>query len=174
MHNNTRVTALLLACAVPALGASLNHKPRPEAVSFQVIAIADRIPVSSFSPNRDVLLVLMQHRKSLVIVPAKVVFRYMGYEYPFPADLVDYNLIHQFTAVRDPSCDETWRSMRTKVAFGTHDQATVTESVRYTTTDGDHGVSSEDVLPCYVTQGRMYKGSQYVAPGRTQISELQK
>ncbi len=162
MHNLAKIAAVLLASTVAALGASLNHKPRPEPVTFQVVAIADPLPVSSFSPNRDVLLVRLQREKSSIAVPAKVVFRYLGYESRFPSDLAEYNLVHHFTVVRDPSCDEAWQSMSTKVVFGPHEQVTVTESVRYTTADGAHGVSVDTVLPCYVTKAGAYKGSQRV------------
>lgn len=62
-------------------------------------------------------------------VSAKIVFRYMGYEDPLPTGLLDYDLVHTFKAVRDPSCDETWHTFSTKTTIGPHDTQLISESI---------------------------------------------
>lgn len=91
-----RKGAVLLLIAITALTASKAEtfrSPKPRSISFRIVAIAEPVGRSSLSPNRDALLVSMIDEANRA-VPAKVVFRYMGYEDSLPPGLVDYDLAH--------------------------------------------------------------------------------
>jgi hypothetical protein len=172
---NTKAAVLLLI-AVTALTASKAEtfrSPKPRSISFRIVAIAEPVGRSSFSPNRDALLVSVIDEANRA-VRAKVVFQYMGYEDPLPTGLLDYDLVHTFKAVRDPSCDETWHSFSTKTLIGPHDTLVISTSVRYTTTGAVPELSANDVLPCYVTQMRGYKGSRRVAVNQMEVSKVER
>ena len=172
---NTKAAVLLLIAftALTASKAETLRNPKPRNINFRIVAIAEPVGRSSFSPNRDALLVSMIDETNRS-VPAKVVFQYMGYEDPLPTGLLDYDLVHTFKAVRDPSCDETWHSFSTKTLVGPHDTLVISTSVRYTTTGTLPELSANDVLPCYVTQMRGYKGSRRVAVNQMEVSKVER
>ena len=125
--HSLQIYALLITTTISAGAARIEHQQAPRKITFPVLAIADRIPVSSFSLNRDSLLVVLVDQQQWSQL-AKIAFSYMGYEYPFSADLLDYSWLDTFVAVRDRSCDESWYSFSTKSQKGA-DGSLVTSNV---------------------------------------------
>lgn len=162
-------TLISLLTALPALSANIKHQPKPEVIHFRIVAVAEPIAISGFSPNRNVLLVTGSERKGPSGL-SKVVFGYMGYEYPIPAELIDYGLVHSFTASRDLTCDETWEPFSTKTVKDATGKFISSSVLRYTVGAPAPEVSSEQVLPCYVVRERGYKGSRRLLPSAVTVS----
>lgn len=171
----TLIASCLFLVALSSLEAVAAHhiyrSHKAETVSFRIVAIADPIPRSGFSPNRDALLVTLK-KKGDQSRPAKIVFRYMDYDDPFPAELIDYSVVHTFKAVRDRSCDETLHSFSTSTTVGKDGGFVVFESVRYTGGGEVPDLSPNDLLPCYVIEAKGYKGSKRLAPQHVELSGL--
>ncbi len=160
---------LILCATNGAIAVNIKHQHKPEKITFRILAVEDPIPPSSFSLNRDSLLVVLIDRQKTQRL-ARLAFIYMGYEYPFPVDLLDYELLHTFAAVRDRSCDETWQSFSTKAQIGSAGTLVMSNVLTYTAPDAMPDVSAEEVLPCYVVRGQGYKGSHRLALSGVEMS----
>jgi len=169
----SKIAAIMFAVFI--MNGSFSHAAtdpythKPQIINFRIVAISQRLARSSFSPNRDALLVELIGKDGSVR-SAKIVFRYMGYEYPVPESFLDYGLVHTFKVVRDESCDETWQSFSTKATAGPHGELTFTESVIYSRGADPADLSVDDILPCYVTQMRGYKRSRSVPAAHVEMS----
>jgi hypothetical protein len=174
-NTKTLMTAFLLVAYISPLGHSAElrqySRHKPETISFRILAVGEPIARSSFSPSRDAMLVTL-HSRETDSTAAKIVFRYMGYEDSFPEELIDYNWVHTFKALRDRSCDETWRSFSTTMKTGQHDTIVVAESVRYVATKDIAVPLSDDVLPCYVIQAAGYKGSKRISQNQIELPKI--
>lgn len=150
-------TCLLLTVAFAA-GTDIRHHRKSETVKVRISAVAEQIHQSGFSPNRDAILVELIGRTGPAD-PAKLLFRYLGYEEGLPEDLVNYDLIHTFKVIRDTSCDETWHSFSTKTVVDSQGVWVTSDVVRFTSANAMHDMLDDQVLPCYVTEARGYRGS---------------
>ncbi len=146
-----------------ASAARIRHQPDPERITFRVLAVADQIPISSFSPNRDSLLVMLTTETQPEEL-AKIKFSYMGYQYPFSPDLIKSGLWHTFVAMRDRSCDEAWLSFSTKSQTGSHGSPMTTNVLTYVLAESVPDVGARQMLPCYVVREQGYKGSLRSSP----------
>ena len=163
MRRLITIVFLALTLALNAEAAEIKHQHNPERITFKILAVADRIPISSFSLNRDSLLVMLTD-ETRPLELAKIKFTYMGYEYPFSPDLIDAELWHTFVAVRDRACDETWRSFSTKSQKGSTGVMVTSGVLTYTAGESAPDVDSGQILPCYAVRERGYKGSRRSAP----------
>lgn len=172
MHN-VKITCVLIAVvSVMASGAELGHHPKSETINFRIAAIAHPVRKSSFSPNREALLVSLTDKTNSSGL-AKIVFRYIGYEDGVPEEFVDYDLVHTFKGLRDRSCDETWHSFSTKMEVMPGDKVVISEAVRFASADAIQDIPAGQLLPCYVVQSGGYKGSRRVAAERSEVSRVE-
>jgi hypothetical protein len=128
-------------------------------ITFRITGEADAIPRSSFSPNRQSFIAEMTLPNGS-IGPAKVEFRFMGYEDVMPKAFVDSGLRHTFMGQREPACDENWHSFSTKqilTASGEIKEAGVVRSISDTAL---RDIQAGTMLPCYVISRRGYRKTQ--------------
>src|ERR1035441_4651397 len=111
------VLLLLTSISASAYSLELKTHQKPQTMTFRIAAVTERIPRSSFSPNREIYLgYLVNGNKSYKSV--KIVFRYLGYEGELSDEFADFDLIHTFKAIRDRSCDEPWQPFSTEFVVG--------------------------------------------------------
>jgi hypothetical protein len=151
----------MLLTVVVSAGSDLRQHRNYETVQVRISAVAEPIHKSSFSPNRDAFFVELIGKQGST-GPVKLLFKYLEYEDGFPEDLVDYDLVHKFKAVRDRSCDETWHSFSTKSVAGSDGRWATSDAVRFTTTHSVEDISDSHLLPCYVAEARGYRGSKRI------------
>jgi hypothetical protein len=154
-----------------ASGADMQKSHKPLVLRFRIVGISEHIPESSFSPNRDVLAVRILDAQE-GSKPAKMVYRYLGYEHRWPVELLDSDLVHTFKAVRDRSCDETWHMLTTKFELTSSGKVVMSSSMTYLDSGQPPTVEPNDVLRCYVIQPRGYRGSQQEAEATLPSSGL--
>lgn len=165
---------LLLSFSAPALCLELKTHTKPQTIRFRIAAVTERVPQSSFSPNRETYLAyLTSDNNSYKTV--KLLFRYSGYEDGLSSEFADFGLVHTFKAIRDRSCDETWQSFSTKIVFGKDGDAVPVLIARYVSPDAVQEIPSDQVLSCYVITPQGYKNSKAVSVPQTnsQIAEGQ-
>ena len=167
------VLLLLLSISAPAFSLELKaqHK-KAQTVTFRIAAVTERVPRSSFSPNRETYLAyLTSDNKSYKVV--KVVFRFLGYEDGLSSEFADFGLVHTFKAVRDRSCDESWQSFNTRFVVGKDGNPLPVAITRYAAPEAAQDIPADQVLPCYVIAPQGYKSSKAVSVPQTtpQIAE---
>jgi hypothetical protein len=170
MRRLITIVVLGLTLGLHAEAAEIKHQHNPGRITFKILAVADRIPVSSFSLNRDSLLVMLTD-ETRPLELAKIKFTYMGYEYPFSPDLIDAELWHTFVTVRDRTCDETWQSFSTKSQKGSTGVMVTSNVLTYIGGERVPDVEAAQLLPCYVVRERGYKGSRRSVPNSPKSSE---
>ena len=144
------VLLLLLSISTPVFSLELKaqHK-KAQTVTFRIAAFTERVPRSSFSPNRETYLAyLTSDNKSYKTV--KIVFRFLGYEDGLSSEFADFDLVHTFKAIRDRSCDESWQSFSTKFAVGKDGHPLQVAITRYVAPEAAQDIPADQVLPCYV------------------------
>ena len=173
MVRSGMVLLLLLSISTPALSLELKaqHK-KPQAVKFRIAAVADRVPRSSFSPNREAYLAYMTSDNN-PYKTVKILFRYLGYEDGLSNEFADFGLVHTFKAVRDRSCDESWQSFSTKFVVGKDGNLLPVGITRYAAPEAAQDIPGDQILPCYVITPQGYKSSKAVSVPQTnsQIAE---
>ena len=161
--------SLILAatCCLPVSGVSVRHTAKPRKLSFRIVAEAEKLPRSGFSMNRDVYVAEIVDKHGAVR-SAKVVYRYLGYEDDLPDEMLSYDQVHTFVARRDPSCDEAFQPLSTKLVPMPDGRLSAVGILRYTVSKSSADFSDDEVLPCYVIGPRNYRGSRTVkAPPAT-------
>jgi hypothetical protein len=156
------VLLLLLSISASAFPLELKAHKKPQTITFRIAAVTERVPQSSFSPNRAIYLGYMTgDNKSSKTV--KIVFRYLGYEDGLSSEFVDFGLVHTFKALRDRSCDESWQSFSTKVVVGKDGNPLPVAIAKYAAPEAVQDIPADQVLPCYVITPQGYKSSKAVS-----------
>lgn len=156
---------------------------KKEHIRIRIIALASHFPRSSFFPNQEVFVAekeLGEGESRLV----KLVYGYLPYQPRLSEQGLNYILVHELSALRDPNCDETLSEMtkvgnpdswkQTNREEPNHDPANhVQDYVGPTREDPNFKYSANSpvihldrrraALPCYVTTAEDYaKGSNQV------------
>lgn len=153
---------LLLLLISPGLSLELKTHKKTQTITFRIAAVAERVPRSSFSPNRETYLAYLASDDESSKT-AKIVFQYLGYEDGLSSDFADFGLLHTFKAARDRSCDESWQSFSTKFVRGKDGNAMPVVITRYASPDAVEDIAANQVLPCYVIAPKGYKRSKAVS-----------
>ncbi len=156
------VLLLLTSISASAFSLELKTHKKSQTITFRIAAATERVPRSSFSPNRATYLgYLVDGSKSYKSV--KIVFRYLGYEDGLSSEFVDFDLIHTFKAMRDRSCDESWQSFSMKFAVDKDGNPLPVLITQYASPDALRDIPENQVLPCYVITPQGYKNSKAVS-----------
>ena len=84
--------------------------PKKEAMRLRLVALALAYPRSSFFATHEVFVAEKQlGRDEWRLV--KLVYGFLPYQARLSESGLDYSIVHELRAVRDPSCDETLRQM---------------------------------------------------------------
>ena len=102
---------LFLFCAHNYAMAELHWQAtKKEHIRVRLIALASHFPRSSFFPNQEVFVAekeLAEGESRLV----KLVYGYLPYQPRLSEQGLNYALVHELNALRDPNCDETLAQM---------------------------------------------------------------
>lgn len=101
---------LLLFCAHNYAMAELHWQAKKEHIRVRLIALASHFPRSSFFPNQEVFVAekeLAEGESRLV----KLVYGYLPYQPRLSEQGLNYALVHELNALRDPNCDEALAQM---------------------------------------------------------------
>jgi hypothetical protein len=108
------VAAIALLCPLLAPRYALAElhwqATKKEHMRIRLIALASNYPRSSFFPNQEVFVAekeLGVNESRLV----KLVYGYLPYQPRLSDQGLNYTLVHEMTALRDPNCDETLSQM---------------------------------------------------------------
>lgn len=154
MKHFTIVMMILIATCV--IG-SLDHaqaqlrwsNSKKEGLRVRLVALATSDPRSSFFTTREVFVAEREigHEEWSLI---KLVFTFLPYQPRLSDAGLDYSLVHEFSAQRDPVCDETLAQM---TSGADHQQLNLKYAAASPTRDLER---RRTPLPCYQTTADDY------------------
>lgn len=153
------IVMMLLGSSLLATAVETFHPPKAQKMRFRIIAAADPVAKSGFSPNREIYvaeLISSQNAPRYV----KLVIRYLGYEDGFQATLLDSSFVHMFLAIQDRSCNESWGSLATKTVINKDRSFSEVNVLNYLNYDQPPIASEDPELLCYTSSPRSYRGSR--------------
>ena len=113
---------------------------------FVAQAVGPRI--SAFSPNVEVFVFEADLRGYTQLI--KLTHEFLHQEPRIPA-VLDYNRMESLEAARDPSCDEAWGSLSTRVVFDQEGEVTGKRlALIFAQASPQPSTAEDEVLPCYV------------------------
>jgi hypothetical protein len=136
--------------------------PKKQELRVRLIALALEPPRSSFFPNEEVFVAALEVSKdeSRLI---KLVYDFLPYQPPLSEYGMDYSLLHQIRALRDPSCDETLLQM--SYPRNVPDWPRSDQSWKYAVDSPDLNPERRHArLPCYQTTAQDYDHSVHQPP----------
>jgi len=163
-----RLATLVVAAAVclastPRAAGELHwQSAKKEPHRVRLIALAFSYPRSSFFPSDEVFIAEDEFEKEETRL-VKIVYDFLPYQPPLSDAGMNYDVIHEISAVRDPSCDESMSHMASEMLSdptpeGEHPMWKYSAQAPYI--DVDHRNAA---LRCYRTRAEDYTG-QILAP----------
>lgn len=135
--------------------------PQKEEIRVRLVALALALPRSSFFSSHEVFVAEKQlsHEEFRLI---KLVYEFLPYQPRLSDYGLNYSLIHEIRAIRDPSCDETLLEMTARLdGAGRPDPHRLHWSFRYSTdSPGLNLERRKSTLPCYQTTADDYNQAQ--------------
>jgi hypothetical protein len=113
MTNWTRAVLLLAATCIGGFGKQAEgqlhwpaYPPKSAPIRVRLVAIASALPRSSWGSSYEVLVAETEigHEEWSLI---KLVFNFLPYQPRLSESGLDYSVVHEVAAWRDPNCDET-------------------------------------------------------------------
>ncbi|HEY1462502.1 MAG TPA: hypothetical protein VGF44_03685 [Terriglobales bacterium] len=147
---------LLLALLVkaPAARAELHWEAdQREQMRLRIVALATAYPRSSVFSTDEVFIAEMQisHDESRLV---KLVYAFLPYQPRLSEYGLDYSLVHELTALRDPNCDESLHQLMT---VQKSDGSVERNDLKYSTDSPVLDVKHErGILHCYRTTPEEY------------------
>jgi len=129
---------------------TLFQQPKYQAIKVQLIAREKSLSLTTFGRNTDSYISesRLKHGQSELI---RLSFRFLHQESRIPDSFLDYAAIHEFRALRDPSCDGSLQSLLHR-----------SSSWKYAENAPQIDATAETILPCYVVTPEDYKGSKHL------------
>ncbi|HZQ25581.1 MAG TPA: hypothetical protein VFA89_22520 [Terriglobales bacterium] len=138
------------------------QSPKKQELRVRLIALALAPPRSSFFPNQEVFVAALEVTKdeSRLI---KLVYEFLPYQPPLSDYGMDYSLLHEIRAERDPSCDETLKDMSYPRYVPEWPRAD--QSWKYSLDSPELNPERRHArLPCYQTTAQDYDRSVHQPP----------
>jgi hypothetical protein len=104
----------LTSTAPPAAGELHWQSQKKEPLRIRLIALAFSYPRSSFFSSDEVFIAEDEFEKDETRL-VKLVYDFLPYQPPLSESGMDYDIIHEISAVRDPSCDESMSHMASEM-----------------------------------------------------------
>jgi hypothetical protein len=137
--------------APPVKAGALRRLPELKAGVLHGRFVAESVGprISAFSPNVEIFIFEADLRGYTQLI--KLSHEFLHQEPRFPAEIMDYNRLQSLEAARDPSCDEAWGSLSTRVAFDREGELTGKRSALiFAQASPQLSTAEDEVLPCYV------------------------
>jgi len=135
-------------------GAELQwQEPKMEPVRVRIVALAWNHHPTSFFANEEVFIADMQIAKDESRL-VKLVYSFLPYQPRLSDNGLDYSIVHELQAARDPDCDQTVSEITTgRVGDWRQDQS----QLKYSTDAPAVNLERHKKrLPCYVTSAADY------------------
>jgi len=143
----------IFSTPITARGELQWQMPRMEPVRLRLVALAWNHPTSSYFASEEIFIAEIEIAKDESRL-VKLVYNYLPYQPPLSESGLDYSIVHELRAARDPQCDETisqittghlgdWRQERSQLKYST--DAPSLNPARH-----------KSRLPCYVTSAADY------------------
>ena len=146
--------ALALFVKAPAARAELHWEAdQREQLRVRIVALATSYPRSSVFTTDEVFIAEMQisHDESRLV---KLIYVFLPYQPRLSDYGLDYSLVHELTALRDPSCDESLHQLMT---VQKSDGSVERNDLKYSTDSPVLDVKHErGILHCYRTTPEEY------------------
>ncbi|HZQ70604.1 MAG TPA: hypothetical protein VFA68_18895 [Terriglobales bacterium] len=120
-HQSARIATIVVGAAVcltvatPRASGELHwQNQKKEALKIRLIALAFSYPRSSFFPSDEVFIAEDEFEKNETRL-VKLVYDFLPYQPPLSESGLDYFVVHEMSAVRDPSCDESMSHMASEM-----------------------------------------------------------
>ena len=112
----TLVVAAVVCLASPPRAAGELHwqSAKKEPFRVRLVALAFSYPRSSFFSSDEVFIAEDEFEKNETRL-VKIVYDFLPYQPPLSDAGMDYDVIHEISAVRDPSCDESMSHMASEM-----------------------------------------------------------
>jgi hypothetical protein len=165
----TIVLAALIVCLKgPSAQAELHwESEQKEQLRVRIVALAAAYPRSSVFTTDEVFIAEQQinHDESRLV---KLVYTFLPYQPRLSEYGLDYSLVHELNALRDPACDESLHQLMTVVnQDGDERRADLKYSVDSPPLDVKH---ERGVLHCYRTTAEEYAKAVHDPVQRPQFS----
>ena len=109
------VAAVVCLGSVPRATGELHwQNQKKESLRVRLIALAFSYPRSSFFASDEVFIAEdeFEHNETRLV---KIVYDFLPYQPPLSDAGMDYDVIHEISAVRDPGCDESMSHMASEM-----------------------------------------------------------
>jgi hypothetical protein len=152
-HFTIAILVLIGTCVIrnpePAQAQLRWPNSKKEELRVRLVALATADPRSSFFTTREVFVAEKEvgHEEWSLI---KLVFTFLPYQPRLSESGLDYSLVHEFTAQRDPICDETLAQM---TSGPDHEQLNLKYAAESPARDLER---RRTPLPCYQTTADDY------------------
>jgi len=148
------VLALTLFVKAPPARAELQWETaQREQLRLRIVALAAAYPRSSVFSTDEVFIAEMQisHDESRLV---KLIYAFLPYQPRLSEYGLDYSLVHEMSALRDPSCDESLHQLLT---VQKSDGSVERNDIKYSTDSPVLDVKHErGILHCYRTTPEEY------------------
>src|SRR5947207_2183474 len=112
----TLVVAAVVCLASPRAAGELHwQSAKKEPLRVRLVALAFSYPRSSFFSSDEVFIAEDEFEKNETRL-VKIVYDFLPYQPPLSDAGMDYDVIHEISAVRDPSCDESMSHMASELS----------------------------------------------------------
>ena len=165
------VMALVLLLKGPVPQAELHWETdQREQLHVRIVALATSFPRSSVFTTDEVFIAEMQisHDESRLV---KLVYAFLPYQPRLSEYGLDYSLVHELSALRDPSCDESLRQLMTVRKMNGNEVSEQAADLKYSVDSPVLDVKHErGILHCYRTTPELYARAVHDPVQRPQFS----
>lgn len=141
-----------------------------EQLRVRIVALATSFPRSSVFTTDEVFIAEMQisHDESRLV---KLVYAFLPYQPRLSEYGLDYSLVHELAALRDPSCDESLRQLMTVRKMNGNEVTEQAAQMKYAVDSPVLDVKHErGILHCYRTTPELYARAVHDPVQRPQFS----
>ena len=141
-----------------------------EQLRLRIVALATSFPRSSVFTTDEVFIAEMQisHDESRLV---KLVYAFLPYQPRLSEYGLDYSLVHEMSALRDPSCDESLRQLMTVRKMNGNEVTEQAADIKYSVDSPVLDVKHErGILHCYRTTPELYAKAVHDPVQRPQFS----
>ena len=165
---HTFSAAAFLCCVLQSAYPSskaLHQKPKHVNLTGRIVAHIPLLAYATVGLNHETYIVEVKSKKAnngneLI----KLSYRFYLQDDPIPPTFLDYSLEHNFSAIRDESCDEAWSSLSTRFLS---DQGSITDrkdALVYSKNAPAQSIEPKSVLPCFVMRPDDYHSKKTAPP----------
>jgi hypothetical protein len=154
--------AFLLPLGVEAKAPTLVPRQNKTKAVFRLVAREEPLPTNTVANTEMFVAEMVEHQEQQANSKlVRLVFRSTNLGATLYGSNFDYSLLHTFRALRDESCDQTYKAVSTKYLFLSPWQYLGSANALEPAAGAPQISTSDDtVLPCYVITPSDYRGTK--------------